>query len=194
MARGTDALLPSFMRPPIESGLRLGQAGRQVSCPASSACPRHGRFGFVQLLVGSELNELAARFVPRSVSGRGVEGEACRGAWSSRGSARGHSQGRLKMGRMPHDRRPPPSLGSNRAKGFGCRKYPEIAPGRGSETAGSRAVEQADRDTLGDFAEDSRNHVEHIYSKIGASNRAEASLYAVQHGLLAEEGMVASSR
>jgi HD-GYP domain-containing protein (c-di-GMP phosphodiesterase class II) len=28
------------------------------------------------------------------------------------------------------------------------------------------------------------NHVEHIYSKIGASNRATASLYAMQHGLL----------
>jgi HD-GYP domain-containing protein (c-di-GMP phosphodiesterase class II) len=31
------------------------------------------------------------------------------------------------------------------------------------------------------------NHVEHIYLKIGASNRARASLFAVQHGLLPEE-------
>ncbi|HEX3609974.1 MAG TPA: HD domain-containing phosphohydrolase [Solirubrobacterales bacterium] len=31
------------------------------------------------------------------------------------------------------------------------------------------------------------NHVEHIYAKIGASNRAAASLFAVQHGLLPEE-------
>jgi HD-GYP domain-containing protein (c-di-GMP phosphodiesterase class II) len=29
-----------------------------------------------------------------------------------------------------------------------------------------------------------RNHVEHIYIKIGATNRAAASLFAVQHGLL----------
>jgi HD-GYP domain-containing protein (c-di-GMP phosphodiesterase class II) len=29
-----------------------------------------------------------------------------------------------------------------------------------------------------------RNHVEHIYAKIGVSNRAGASLFAVQHGLL----------
>ena len=29
-----------------------------------------------------------------------------------------------------------------------------------------------------------RNHIEHIYVKIGASNRAGASLFAVQHGLL----------
>ena len=29
-----------------------------------------------------------------------------------------------------------------------------------------------------------RNHVEHIYSKIGASSRAAATLYATQHGLL----------
>jgi DNA-binding CsgD family transcriptional regulator len=29
------------------------------------------------------------------------------------------------------------------------------------------------------------NHIEHIYSKIGANNRAVASMFAVQHGLLA---------
>jgi HD-GYP domain-containing protein (c-di-GMP phosphodiesterase class II) len=31
------------------------------------------------------------------------------------------------------------------------------------------------------------NHVEHIYTKIGASNRPPASLFAMRHGLLAEE-------
>ena len=31
------------------------------------------------------------------------------------------------------------------------------------------------------------NHVEHIYAKIGASTRAGASLFAMQHGLLPEE-------
>ena len=31
------------------------------------------------------------------------------------------------------------------------------------------------------------NHVEHIYSKIGASTRAAASLFAIQRGLLPEE-------
>jgi DNA-binding CsgD family transcriptional regulator len=30
------------------------------------------------------------------------------------------------------------------------------------------------------------NHVEHIYMKIGATNRARASLFAVQHGLLGD--------
>ena len=30
------------------------------------------------------------------------------------------------------------------------------------------------------------NHIEHIYTKIDASNRASASLFAVQHGLLPE--------
>jgi HD-GYP domain-containing protein (c-di-GMP phosphodiesterase class II) len=30
-----------------------------------------------------------------------------------------------------------------------------------------------------------RNHVEHVYSKIGVSNRAAASLFATEHGLLA---------
>jgi len=28
------------------------------------------------------------------------------------------------------------------------------------------------------------NHVEHIYAKIDASNRAAAAMFAVQHGLL----------
>jgi DNA-binding CsgD family transcriptional regulator len=31
------------------------------------------------------------------------------------------------------------------------------------------------------------NHVEHVYAKIGASTRAVASLFAMQHGLLPEE-------
>jgi len=31
------------------------------------------------------------------------------------------------------------------------------------------------------------NHIEHIYAKIGASTRARASLFALQHGLLPEE-------
>ena len=31
------------------------------------------------------------------------------------------------------------------------------------------------------------NHIEHIYSKIGANNRAAAGLFAMQHGLLPEE-------
>jgi DNA-binding CsgD family transcriptional regulator len=33
-----------------------------------------------------------------------------------------------------------------------------------------------------------RNHIEHIYVKIGASNRATASLFAMQHGLLPDQG------
>jgi DNA-binding NarL/FixJ family response regulator len=35
------------------------------------------------------------------------------------------------------------------------------------------------------------NHVEHIYGKIGASSRAAASLFAMQHGLLPEEEFAA---
>lgn len=32
------------------------------------------------------------------------------------------------------------------------------------------------------------NHIEHIYTKIGTTNRAAASLFAMRHGLLPEEG------
>ena len=37
------------------------------------------------------------------------------------------------------------------------------------------------------------NHVEHIYTKIGASTRAAAGLFAMQHGLLPEEGFPAGA-
>jgi HD-GYP domain-containing protein (c-di-GMP phosphodiesterase class II) len=36
------------------------------------------------------------------------------------------------------------------------------------------------------------NHVEHIYAKIGAGNRAAAGLFAMQHGLLPDEEFVAA--
>lgn len=38
-----------------------------------------------------------------------------------------------------------------------------------------------------------RNHVEHTYAKIGATNRVGASLYAIQNGLVASTGGSASS-
>src|SRR5580698_10343289 len=38
------------------------------------------------------------------------------------------------------------------------------------------------------------NHVEHIYAKIGASSRAAAAMFAVQHGLLPEENVAAPAR
>ena len=38
------------------------------------------------------------------------------------------------------------------------------------------------------------NHVEHIYAKIGASSRAAAAMFAVQHGLLPEENPAPPAR
>jgi DNA-binding CsgD family transcriptional regulator len=43
--------------------------------------------------------------------------------------------------------------------------------------------------TLGVSAKTAGNHIEHIYAKIGAVNRVTASHYAVQNGLLPEEGI-----
>ena len=37
------------------------------------------------------------------------------------------------------------------------------------------------------------NHVEHIYAKIGASSRAAAAMFAVQHGLLPEQKVAATT-
>ena len=43
-----------------------------------------------------------------------------------------------------------------------------------------------------DLPKTAGNHIEHIYTKIGTSNRAAASLFAMQHGLLPEEGFPAT--
>jgi DNA-binding CsgD family transcriptional regulator len=40
---------------------------------------------------------------------------------------------------------------------------------------------------LGISPKTARNHIEHSYAKIGATSRAQASLFAMQHGLLPEE-------
>jgi DNA-binding NarL/FixJ family response regulator len=37
------------------------------------------------------------------------------------------------------------------------------------------------------------NHIEHIYTKIGATSRAAAGLFAMQQGLLPEEGFPSNS-
>jgi DNA-binding CsgD family transcriptional regulator len=37
-----------------------------------------------------------------------------------------------------------------------------------------------------------RNHIEHIYSKIGATGRVTASLFAMQQGLLPEQPYAAA--
>ena len=34
-----------------------------------------------------------------------------------------------------------------------------------------------------------RNHIEHIYVKIGATSRVAAGLFAMQHGLLPDEDL-----
>jgi DNA-binding NarL/FixJ family response regulator len=37
------------------------------------------------------------------------------------------------------------------------------------------------------------NHVEHIYAKIGVSNRARASLFAMKHGLMTDADVLAEA-
>jgi hypothetical protein len=59
--------------------------------------------------------------------------------------------------------------------------------GRRSPAGRSGLVEQADRRAFGDLTETARNHIEHVYMKIGISSRATASLFAMQHGLLSDE-------
>ena len=55
----------------------------------------------------------------------------------------------------------------------------------GRDIAGIKPHETA---RLGISRKTAANHVEHIYAKIGVSNRARASLFAAQHGLIADDG------
>ena len=64
---------------------------------------------------------------------------------------------------------------------------PDRPRDRGAHPAGPRRVEQADRGGLVITPKTAGNHVEHIYAKIGASSRAAAAMFAVQHGLLPED-------
>jgi DNA-binding CsgD family transcriptional regulator len=48
-------------------------------------------------------------------------------------------------------------------------------------------------DQLGISRKTASNHVEHVYAKIGVSNRARASLFAVRHGLMADSLPLAQS-
>ena len=58
----------------------------------------------------------------------------------------------------------------------------------GSSPAGFSSKEIAARLVI--TPKTARNHIEHIYSKIGVSNRAAAGLFAMQHGLLPDEELL----
>ena len=63
---------------------------------------------------------------------------------------------------------------------------PDRPRGRGAAAARPRASNKEIAQRLLITPKTAGNHVEHIYTKIDASNRAAASLFAVQHGLLPE--------
>ena len=65
--------------------------------------------------------------------------------------------------------------GSRPARSTCCASCPAAYPARRSRRALVISPKTA------------RNHIEHIYAKIGVSNRAGASLFALQHGLLPDE-------
>ena len=92
----------------------------------------------------------------------------------------------------------PPSTPCSRRPGTGCR-----AAGRRLAGLTAREVEvlillarglsnKQIAERLVITPKTAGNHVEHIYAKIGASSRAAAAMFAVQHGLLPEEKLAAS--
>lgn len=59
-----------------------------------------------------------------------------------------------------------------------------VARGLSSKEIGSRLVISS---------KTARNHIEHIYTKIGASSRVTASMFAMEHGLLPAEGITTTA-
>ena len=109
----------------------------------------------------------------RSARGRG-RGAAGRGQGGA--PRRRRRRGGARRRRPPASRagaRVPPGSRSARSRCSGCSR------------AGSRTRQIAEQLVIS--PKTVANHVEHIYAKIGASTRARASLFAMQHGLLPEE-------
>ena len=99
--------------------------------------------------------------------------------------AAGRGQGRppRRRGRRGGARRRRPS---RVAPPRGARR-PDPARGRGAQAARAGLSNKEIAQRLVISPKTVGNHIEHIYAKIGASTRAAASLFAMQHGLLPEE-------
>lgn len=72
------------------------------------------------------------------------------------------------------------SANSFRSEASSCWKVQFVRP-----SARQRDVEQADRQRPCDLAQDRDTHLEQIYTKLGDTNRALASLFAAKYGLIA---------
>ena len=74
--------------------------------------------------------------------------------------------------------------GGARARGAG---RPHGTAGRGAPTRGDRLSNREIADRLAISSRTAEHHVQDIYLRIGASTRAAAALFAMEHGLLGDE-------
>ena len=70
---------------------------------------------------------------------------------------------------------------------------PDAARGRGPQAARAGLSNREIGARLVIAPKTAGNHIEHIYAKIGASSRVEASLFAMQNGLLPETQLAGSA-
>ena len=145
------------------SGYPRGLAGGAISVPAR-----------ILGAVDAYQSMCEPRPLPRRAQLRGRSQGAAR-----RGQGRAHGRRRRRSG----PRRRGPSGGAAPG-GPGRADRPEVdvlrlvARGLSNKEIGARLVISP---------KTARNHIEHIYAKIGVSNRAGAGLFAMQHGLLPDE-------
>ncbi len=93
-------------------------------------------------------------------------------------------QARRRGGRSGPPRRRPPGAGTARPPGRADQSRRSRCSGCSTLGLSNRAI--AERLTISHKTAGS--HIEHIYAKTGANNRATAGLFAMQHGLMSDHG------
>lgn len=169
----------------VERMLQRPAALARIGAVAAQHHERLDGSGYPRGLVGNALSPTARILAAADVYQALTEPRAHRSALSAHDAAR-ELRAEVRAGRLDGDA----VNAVLRAAGHRVRRrrqWPRGLTPREVEVLRLIARGQSNREVAGrlHIAEKTvGNHVEHIYAKIGSSTRAEASLFAVQHGLL----------
>ncbi len=156
---------------------------------ASIAASHHERLdgsGYHRAIRGSDIPLLGRYLAAADVYHAMLEDRPFRPAFDPKDVAT-HLRGEARAGRLdaPHCGRGPRRGGASDETGSVRAGRPHASRGRGSGPGGARASTRHVARTLNITPKTAGNHIERIYAKIGASSRSTATLFAMQHGMLA---------